>query len=654
MNRLVVDELTFGVAYRVWCMRPKRDILLLDPPRRMAKLWLRSLRLFGVSVVTAEFIAGHLRAEHDEPVPLHVLKEAGRLALAYSTHLLTEDPHLAELNTTFNRDTIRNSLVKSLWPYMRYWLSRIAVAQALTPDGCPDVLLRYPECVDPSWLSQEVRGVRLSFYGKKPLWRLRLLAQGVKEVVKESCLHFRKTAIPNKLGSLPGVLSVQEESLGVEMGLRRQPHWLGAIEGNSPYAIVILADRKTARGVDIQDLADRGIVILDPTFFPIALQKRGQSVGVRFLRKSWKRMLLLAFQAENYKQGFFRLTTAILLRQAECLAALCLVADIRLFLCRETHMPLTVAMQLAASAAGVKTVAYQYSNLGIPSPLMFSTADRFLLFSDMFRKVCQGDGIGPLAFEKVGYVYDHIFHVLARKARIHRQSLVERGADFVLCYFDENVAKDRWGLISREEHGEEIRTIARAVLEDRTLAVITKSKFIRNTPTRLFPDDALLQEAAATGRFVELHEGSHRNDILPAEAALAADMCLGHKFGATATLESALAGCRAIMLNPHRYQTYWDSLYERVNVVYSHMESALAAVQAFRSGDEDQSNLGDWTPILDHFDSFRDGRAAYRLHRRIIELLEENHQGAFPGKEADWSILGSGQDKSDAEAARAE
>jgi hypothetical protein len=128
-------------------------------------------------------------------------------------------------------------------------------------------------------------------------------------------------------------------------------------------------------------------------------------------------------------------------------------------------------------------------------------------------------------------------------------------------------------------------------------------------------------------RYVEISHGSHRNTVFPAEAALAADIAIGHVFGATASLEAARAGRRSLMLNEHGFKGVHDHVYERAEIVFSSLGDALEAVRRYRAGDPAHAELGDWTPILDYFDPFRDGDSGRRMRSLLNELVfdSEDH-----------------------------
>jgi hypothetical protein len=267
---------------------------------------------------------------------------------------------------------------------------------------------------------------------------------------------------------------------------------------------------------------------------------------------------------------------------------------------------------------GIVTLSYQYSNMEHVGPAMMTTADLMLTFSPIYRDRWTREGIHPGTFADIGYVFDTSFELIRDRASIRRAKLVDAGADFVICYFDESVQHDnKYGIISIHDHRAEIFALARLVLDDPSLGVVVKTQFRRNSPDLL--NDSLLAQTRGTGRYVELAQGAHRNIVFAAEAALCADIAIGHALGATAALEAAMAGVRSILINPYGASGAIDLFYAQADVVYPSLPAALKAIEAFRAGAQEYSRLGDWSPILSWFDPFRDGQSG----RRLRSLLEQ-------------------------------
>jgi hypothetical protein len=148
-----------------------------------------------------------------------------------------------------------------------------------------------------------------------------------------------------------------------------------------------------------------------------------------------------------------------------------------------------------------------------------------------------------------------------------------------------------------------------------------KTQFIRNLPERLIGLVALRDKALASGRYVELYEGHHRNIILPMEAALASDMTIGHYVGATASLESAVVGKRTVMVNSCRFKGMFGYLFEHPHLLYTSWEEALEDLKKYRKGDPAYQDMGDWQPFIKQLDPFLDDKASQRVRTEIDRVM---------------------------------
>ena len=279
------------------------------------------------------------------------------------------------------------------------------------------------------------------------------------------------------------------------------------------------------------------------------------------------------------------------------------------------------AMNLIGENMGIHTFSYQYANLGEVPPPMMTTADSMFTFSPLSHERWSKNGIQPKSFIDIGYLFDSSFDLVEERATELRKRLMNNSSQFIICYFDENVQSDdsKYGLIGIKHHYEEILTIAKLVIQDPSIVVIIKTQFRQNTPAVMFKGDKIIESAKATGRFVELFQGKHRNIVFPAETAMAADLVIGHCVGSTAGLEAALSGSRCILLNPYDMQGSNIEIFKQAGILYDNMDSALSAISFFRQDKPEYRNLGVWSSIINLFDPFQDRKSAIRLR----ELLEE-------------------------------
>ena len=118
--------------------------------------------------------------------------------------------------------------------------------------------------------------------------------------------------------------------------------------------------------------------------------------------------------------------------------------------------------------------------------------------------------------------------------------------------------------------------------------------------------------------------GSHP----PAAAALAADIAIqGQLSAGTAALESALAGVRTLLLDREGWHV--SPLYRLGvgRVVFTNWDDLWNALTDHWASPGGVPGLGDWSPMLNELDPFRDGRAAERMGTYLHWLIEGLRDG---------------------------
>jgi hypothetical protein len=576
-----------------------------------------------IYVVEATFFAGHIKTGEGQSVVQVAIRMAGQIALVAAKVIVQSDTQLNILNEAYGRNTVRLFIAKQLHIHINYWTLRAIVAQALCTTSRAKVWLRKPTLFDGRLLAEVLPGVDLYFYPTAGVGLIKLVLSWILDVARDMkltlCFGRRNRPSTPAKSNKPSVLMFQEDDIHANRSLRGQPHWVDVSNPMEKFDTYLIELRGLNFSIpkDISILSKARVTIIPTSAFRFAMHAMRNHKTISRVRRDRRATLRAIFHASGFANKYFLLRVAFLLRQAALMAALSLCLNVRVFLIRETYYSFADAMQLVAPDLNVTTLAYQYSNMGSVSPVMMSTADKFLIFADMYKAIYQSDGITPKEFLPTGYLYDGVASLVRNKANKHRAILNTAGATFIVCYFDESVQQDRWGLVSKGDHLGELHALAKAVISDATFGVVVKSQFIRNSPSQLYPKDEIIQAAKATGRYLELMEGVLRNDIYPTESALAADLCISQKIGASAALEAAIAGVRTVLLNPYGSKTLWDTIYSKGDIVYESMDLLMGAVVRYRAGNEPEKNLGDWTPILHYFDPYRDGKAVERLRREI-------------------------------------
>lgn len=277
----------------------------------------------------------------------------------------------------------------------------------------------------------------------------------------------------------------------------------------------------------------------------------------------------------------------------------------------------------AMTAVGGATAIYQRAYQPDPSPEIAVNADLMFGYAPADAEVERRSGSVIGHHVAVGYFGDHRFPLLREPAAAMRAATRAAGAEFIVAFFDENSAPDSRWHTGHEFMRENYAFLLEQLLSQPWMGLLLKPKFPGTLRKRLGPVAPLLERAIATGR-CHLHEAGTVNGAHPpAAAAMAADVAIhGHLCAATAGLEAALAGVPTLLLDregwpmgrPHALGpavafTDWPTLWH-------------ALLDARRRRDVRAGGFGDWTPLLDEMDPFRDGRGAWRMGWYLTRVLQ--------------------------------
>ena len=621
------DGLNWRSALALARYGPATVRVLDDVPASFSITLLRKLlAFFGCVVVETEFFAGHLRGPGSEPVYAISSRRASQAALDAARAVIEESPELAAINVRCGRDVLILRMARQYWLSLGRQVVQIHVARALAQSDEALLWLAPPARYDPRVLQGICAGVEVRHYrAANPLLERVRLAGWVLALAWKSA-YWRILSVcsrpPGRLrdpDGRPGLLLIQEEQVLSDHSYRTQPHWFPPADApRLPFATYLLEGGPSPRPQPGTTPAD--LTVLSERALGYMERCAGDDALTASLRKDARRCLALTVTAKTdwVRTGYA--ITARLLMRAAILARACSFLDVRAFLCGETYLFDSDAMHAIAADTKLKTVTFQYSNLAYANVITATTSDHMMLFSGRFARMWPHRGFGAQGFTAIGYPFDVAFDRVRARSGEWRRRLERAGARFVVCYFDENVGPPKYGFIAPDDLDREIRLLAQRVLDDANLGVIFKSQFRKRSPSVRLASDPLLAAAIATGRMIDLCEGHHRNIVLPAEAALASDIAVGHLIGGTAAVESALAGTRCVLVNFNGLKTANDELYARGQVVFESLDDAWAAIEKFRDGDARYRALGDWSAFLHEFDPFRDGRAAERL-RDALEAI---------------------------------
>ncbi|HEY2922164.1 MAG TPA: hypothetical protein VGK77_24550 [Candidatus Binatia bacterium] len=285
----------------------------------------------------------------------------------------------------------------------------------------------------------------------------------------------------------------------------------------------------------------------------------------------------------------------------------------------ERHYAIADALQELGGA----TVIYQRACQVDPAPEIAVNADIMFGYSPKDAEVERRSGSRISYHVAVGYFGDHRFPLLREPARVTREQIKSSGARWILAFFDENSGPDeRWHTGNRFQ-AENYQFLLEKVLAEPWLGLVLKPKVPRTLRDRLGDVAKLLDRAIATGRCVLYEGGTLHGSHPPALAALSADLAIhGHLCAATAGLESALAGTPTLLLDREGWHV--SPLYELGvgKVAFTDWPSLWNRVLEHWNTPKGIPNFGDWSPMLDVLDPFRDGCAAERMGTYIQWLIE--------------------------------
>jgi len=291
---------------------------------------------------------------------------------------------------------------------------------------------------------------------------------------------------------------------------------------------------------------------------------------------------------------------------------------------------------LALDALGGTSVNYQYSIANIIGPTTLVTAGETvqLVYSGIFAELVRSLESPAKHYVITGPLSDGAVEAAAElrrspSVRATRSTLEAGGATFVMCFFDENSA-DRWDVLATNaQAAKDYAFLIRWVEEDPTLGLVLKPKKPWDLRQRIGSVASRLDDLVASGRCVIRGASDSSRETFVAEAALAADLCIGKLSAGTASLEGHLIGVRSVMVDVDDLRDHpLRSLSGRV--VFDGWHRLRGAVDAYRRDPAAHSDLGDWSGALADLDPFRDGGAVDRMRAPIIRSIEAQAGGVRP------------------------
>ena len=292
----------------------------------------------------------------------------------------------------------------------------------------------------------------------------------------------------------------------------------------------------------------------------------------------------------------------------------------------------TVGQVLALRDLGGVSTGYQHSisNIVGPSALLSPGPDVAFVSAEHFALLWNGVPAPPTEIVPTGFIYDAAIKVALRDAhwRVARGHLLARGVRYVITFFDEN-SLDGWhSAYTNADASLDYEFLLRWLLEDPTLGLVLKPKKSSNLLERVAPAAQLIADGLRTGRCLILASETLVGSTYPAEAAMMSDVVIGKLTGSTAAFEAWLCGRPTVLVDTEGFRDhpFWRS--GDGTFVYPDWPAVRRAIESHRRDPLASPSFGDWSPVADEVDPFRDGRASSRMREYVFELAEALDRGA--------------------------
>jgi len=615
---LIVDKIGFKIAWTLFRLQTK-EVVCIDSPSKSHYFFQKLLNFFGISVSEDIFKLAELELEADSSLYLAGVELSSKLAVDLASQMI-ESTNLFEINDYFERNTVLLRLSKVYQADLLQLCLRVIVASHRYSD-MDEIFLEKPYAISTEYdygslIPKNINlysslGVIFRFYNSS-------LRKFIAKTIKKGYFALSSLSLRNESfkmsNSQDTVLSLKEDSISMDLRLRSQQFWL---EANTKAEAFVL-DLSLKKDFYQVGTKTGNSTVIPYSYLGVALKRYGNDdrlLEVRKLRRQVAKSTTLGSSlARQYAVG----TLESLLEKSIEIGSVALLLNVKKFVFKETHSVYSDAIQLVAARIGLETICLQYSNLALKTCQMQTTADKFLMFSEQYRKIFSDQTFSPRRLIITGYPYREAIKHIKSRAELTKKKLKEKGATTVLGYFDENVHDEKFGLIDRQAHLSEMIKLAKAVLQHNNLAIVVKTQFMRNSIENSYPDDEQINAALDTGRFLGISEGDHRNNIYPAEVAISSDICVGHFFGATASLESALAGTRSVLINEFNAKPFYDQLLND-KLVFNKVDDVISFLEKHQFDPQRFGKIGDWTQILEIFDPFNDIYSYHRIREAIFD-----------------------------------
>ena len=601
----------------------KNEVVITEELSSFNNLIIKILNFLGFRFKELKFVAGHLNYKNQN-VFLKAREIAGKLSIDCSSDIISSSETILNLNKKFNEGTIELFMSRYLQLYVEKWIMNILVIQSVNklPNSDINIFLREPYIFNEKLISNYFSDINIHFYSNNFFKNLKIYITFITSkfsIIKFFLYAFKKSSKYSFKQKQNSVLCIQNDTVSLNRKKRSQPHW---IEPNSikDYNTFILSFGYSSSPLvkNEKELKKSSCYIVNPSVFLESYMANKENIVLKLIFKTVKISNFKFWSSNSYLEKYHLLQINKLFLSSYLISSIAIHLKTKVFIINEPQSIYSDALVLVSDKLCLKTIVLQYSNMSLISPLMMSNANVFCVFSEIYKDVFSYKNIKPDSFLVTGYLYNDLKNYLIEESTNLNKYFESANVDFVISYFDENIQYGKWALYNNRDHIRDIESLATTIIKNKKLGIIIKTQFNYNSPLILYPNNVLIKQAYDTGRLVEINSGGLRNDIYVAQAALASDLCIGHSYGATASLEAAVYGVRSALIAESNISTRWDSLYNQSNIIYDSLESVLKnAIENKKK----INSIADWSKIINNFDSGRNFTARNKLNNLIVKNL---------------------------------
>ena len=375
------------------------------------------LTFFGIKVRELHFHLGDIEKSQNSSLYVKGVQLADALSTDLSKKVI-ENNYLSKLNHEFDRNTVQLRLAKCFMTELFPFCLKVILLQE-DRETYTRQYIQKPYLLSWDYINDSAYFEGIDFYSE-PFANLKGLSNVAIRYLRVRLrifyIRFRsyieKTSVPTT-DAANIILSLKEDSISSNQSNRNQQFWIE--DSVADYTYYILDQSwKFSEFSSIKTFGNTHSLPLGVV--GRALRLHGQDRRLMKVSQSQFKNFLRVIVTGNTAGIFAFLNVLILLTKSIEIGSLALLVNANKYVFKETHGVDSDAIQLISNDLGVSTYAIQYSNLVEKNCWMYSTADKFLIFSERYKTIFSNEFFSPMDFIVTGYPYREVIKYVEKSA----------------------------------------------------------------------------------------------------------------------------------------------------------------------------------------------------------------------------------------------